>query len=86
MVRVSGTRGMVILYDPHVELVKLLRFEFSVVAGSRALRGSHRPEGPLRPGRNPTHQLCDQSPRVPLPDRGILLFTLVRVLASTNLP
>ena len=76
---------MVILYDPHAELVNLLRFELSVTTGSRALRGSRRPEGPLRPGRNPTHQLCDQSPRVPLPDLGILLFTLVRVLASTNL-
>ena len=51
--------GMVTLYGPHAGLVELLRSEFSIITGSTTLRGPRRPDGPLRPGLKPTHQLCD---------------------------
>ena len=86
VVRVNSIRGMATIYGPHAELGDLLRSEFSSSAGSTTLRGPRRPDGPPLPGCKPTHQLCDQSVRVPLPDPRIRLFTLVRVRASTNPP
>ena len=51
--------GSLTLYGPSVGLADPLRSEFFSCAGSLTLYGPSRPDGPLRPGRNPAYQLSD---------------------------
>ena len=52
---------------------------------SPTLSGPSATDGPPRPGNNPTRQLCDHDAPVPLPDRRIVLITLVGVRSCYSL-